>query len=108
VFIGDVMIVYNTYLDRENRSHRILCADMTDEYGMMIVTLIFLEHLIKTHGQKILHRSGISITNFKIILKSNYDRGDCDYIISLDESSLIETLSLVCKEHNFIPDTTIK
>ena len=102
------MIVYNTYLDKENRSHRILCADMTNEYGMMIVTVIFLAHLIKTHGKNILPGSGISITNFKIIPKSNYDRGDCNHIISLDESNLIEALSLVCKEHNFIPDTKIK
>jgi hypothetical protein len=39
VFIGDVMVVYNTYLDKANRSHKILHADMTNENGMMTVTL---------------------------------------------------------------------
>jgi hypothetical protein len=102
------MVVYNTYLDKENRSHKILHADMTDENGMMTVTLIFPAHLIERHEKNILPGSGISITNFKILPKSNYDRGDCDHIISLDESSVVETLSPICKEYNFIPDTTIK
>jgi hypothetical protein len=102
------MVVYNTYLDKANRSHRILHADMTDGHGMMTVTLIFPAHLIQRHGKNILPGSGISITNFKILPKTNYDRGDCDHIISLDEYSLVETLSLICKEYNFILDTTIK
>jgi hypothetical protein len=102
------MVVYNTYLDKVNKSRKILRADMTDENGMMTVTLTVLAHLIQRHEEKILPGSGISIANFKILPKTNYDRGDCDRVISLDESSLIETLSPICKEYNFIPDTTIR
>jgi hypothetical protein len=108
LFIEDVMVVYITYLDKVNKSHKILRVDMTDENGMMTVTLIVPEHLIQRHEQKILPGSGISITNFKILPKTNYDRGDCDRIISLDEFSIVETLSPICKEYTFIPDTTIR
>jgi hypothetical protein len=102
------MVVYNTYLDKVNKSRKILRADMTDENGMMTVTLTVPAHLIQRHEEKILLGSGISITNFKILPKTNYDRGDCDRVISLDESSLVETLSPICKEYSFIPDTSIK
>jgi hypothetical protein len=34
------MVVYNTYLDKVNKSRKILRADMTDENGMLTVTLI--------------------------------------------------------------------
>jgi hypothetical protein len=82
------MVVYNTYLDKVNKSRKILRADMTDENGMMTVTLTIPAHLIQRHDEKILPGSGISITIFKILPKTNYDCGDCDRVISLDESSL--------------------
>jgi hypothetical protein len=97
------MVVYNTYLDKVNKSRKILRADMANENGMLTVTLTVHAHLIQRHGQKILPGSGISITNFKIIAKTDYDHGDCDHIISLDEYSLVETLPLICKEYTFIP-----
>jgi hypothetical protein len=102
------MVVYNTYLDKANRTHKILCADMTDANGMMTITLTVPAHLIERHEQKIVPKAGISITNFKILPKSGYDHGDCDRVISIVESSVIETVSPTCKEYNFIPDTTIK
>jgi hypothetical protein len=102
------MVVYNTYLDKVNKSRKILRADMTDENGMMTVTLTVPTHLIQRHEEKILPGSGISIASFKILPKTNYDRGDCDRVISLDESSLVERLPPVCKDYNFIPDTSIK
>jgi len=102
------MVVYNTYLDKENRTHKILCVDMKDANGMMTITLIFPAHLIEKHEQKIIPRDGISITNFKIIPKRGYDRGDFDCVISILESSVIETVSPMWKEYNFIPNTTIK
>jgi hypothetical protein len=108
IFVGDIMAVYNTYLDKTNKSRRILRADMTDEKGIMTITLIVPTHLIRKHEQKILPGNGLSITHFKILPKTNYDRGDCDRIISLDEFSVVETIVVVCKEYNFIPDTTIK
>jgi hypothetical protein len=102
VFIGDVMVVYNTYLDKVNRSCKILRVDMTDENGMMTVTLTVPAHLIERHEQKIIPGAGISITNFKILPKTGYERGDCDRVISLLESSVIETMPPTCKEYNFI------
>jgi hypothetical protein len=95
LFIGDVMVVYNTYLDKVNKSRKILRADMTDENGMMTVTLTVHAHLIQRHEEKILPGSGISIASFKILPKTNYDRGDCDRVISLDESSLVDCLQFV-------------
>jgi hypothetical protein len=81
---------------------------MTDDKGMMIITLIVPTHLIQKHEQKILPGNGLSIAHFNFFPKTNYDRGDCDHIISLDEFSVVETIIVVCKEYNFIPDTTIK
>ena len=63
------MVVYNTCLDKVNKSRKILCADMTDENGMLTVTIIVPAHLIQRHEHKILPGSGISITNFKILQK---------------------------------------
>jgi hypothetical protein len=108
LFIGDIMVVYSTYLDKVNKTRKILRADMTDEHGMLTVTLTIPAHLIQRHQHKILPGSGISIAHFKVLPKTNYDRGDCDQIISLDESSLVEKLSPVCKEYTFIPNTTIR
>jgi hypothetical protein len=64
-----------------------------------MIILIVPAHFIQRHEQNILPDNGISITNFIILPKTNYDRGDCDHIILLDESSLVETLSLICKEY---------
>jgi len=102
------MVVYNTYLDKVNRLNKILRADMTDENDMMTVTLTVSTHLIERHEKNIVPGAGISIENFKILPKSGYDRGDCDHVISILESSFMETVSPMCKEYNFIPDTTIK
>ena len=63
------MVVYNTYLDKVNKTRKILRADMTDENGMLTVTLTVPAHLIQTHEHKILPGSGIYITNFKILQK---------------------------------------
>ena len=37
------------------------------------------------------------------MLKTNYDRGDCDHIISCNE-----TILPICNEYTFIPNTTVK
>jgi hypothetical protein len=102
------MVVYNKYLDKTNRSHKILHADMTYENDMMTFTLIVPTHLIERHEQKIVPKAGISITNFKVLPECVYESGDCDHVISILESSVVDILSLTCKEYNFIPDTTIK
>jgi hypothetical protein len=63
------MVVYNTYLDKVNKTCKILRADMTNENGMLTVTLIVPAHLLQRHQHKILPGSGISITHFKVYQK---------------------------------------
>jgi hypothetical protein len=107
VFVGDIMVVYSTYLDKENKSRSIMRADMTDKEAMMTVTLTVPPQLVQKHAEKILPRNGISITNFNILPKTVYDRGDCDRIISLNETSIVEKIPVVCSEYRFVPDSTI-
>jgi hypothetical protein len=75
---------------------------------MMTVTLIVPAHLVERHEENIVPGAGISITKFKILTKSGYECGDCDIVISILESSVVETMFPTCKEYNFIPNTTIK
>jgi hypothetical protein len=106
VFVGDIMVVYSTYLDKENKTISIMHADMTDKEAMMRVTLTIPPQLVQKHAEKILLGNGISITNFDIFPKTLYDHGDCDRIISLNETSIVENISAVCSEHRFVPDST--
>ena len=53
-------------------------------------------------------RRGNCITNFKIAAKTNYDRGDCEFILVMHEKSSIMNIEPICKEYCFIPNTTIK
>jgi hypothetical protein len=96
VFIGDIMVVYSTYLDKENKTRSIMHADMTDKEAMMTVTLTIPTQLVQKHAEKILSGNGISITNFNIFPKIVYDCGDCDQIISLNETSIVEKNPIVC------------
>jgi hypothetical protein len=107
VFVGDIMVVYTTYLDKENKSRSIMRVDMTDKDAMMTVTLTVPPQLVQKHAEKILPRNGISITNFNILPKTVYDRGDCDRIISLNETSIVEKIPAICSEYRFLPDSTI-
>jgi hypothetical protein len=99
--------MYNTYLDKENKTRCIVHADMTDNEAMMTVTLTIPTQLVQKHAEKILPGNGISITNFNILSKTVYDRGDCDRIISLNETSIVEKVPTICSEYRFVPDTTI-
>ena len=74
------MVVYSTYLDKANKSRSIMHADMIDKEAMMTMTLTLTvpPQLVQKHGEKILSRNGISITNFNILPKTVYDCGDCD------------------------------
>ena len=101
------MVIYSTFLEKTNKSHWILRADLTDEKGMLTITLSIPAHLIEQHEHKIIQGRSISITNFRILPKTIYDCGDCDKIISLNESNIIDTMPEVCKQYCFIPDTTI-
>jgi hypothetical protein len=91
----------------ENKSRSIMRADMTDKDAMMTVTLIVPPQLVQKHGEKILPRNGISITNFNILPKTVYDHGDCNQIISLNETSIVEKIPVVCSEYRFVSNSTI-
>ena len=84
-----------------------MCADMTYKEAMMTVTLTIPTQLVQKHAEKILPGNGISITNFNIFPKIVYDRGDCDRIISLNETSIVKKIPAICLEYCFILDTTI-
>jgi hypothetical protein len=107
VFIGDIMVIYGTYLDKANETRSIMRADMTDKEAMMTVTLTILTQLVQKHAKKILSGNGISLTNFNIFPKTVYDRGDCDRIISLNDTSIVEKIHVVCSEYRFVPDATM-
>jgi hypothetical protein len=51
--------------------------------------------------------NGISITNFNILPKTAYDHRDCDRIISLNETRIMEKNLVVCSEYCFVPDSNI-
>jgi hypothetical protein len=96
VFVGDIMVIYSTYLDKENKTSSIMRADMTDSESLMTVTLTISTQLVQKHAEKILSGNRISITNFNILPKIVYDRGDCDQIISLNETSMLEKIIAIC------------
>jgi hypothetical protein len=107
LFIGDIMVIYRTYLDKENKSRSIMCADMTNKEAMMIVTLIVPPQHVQKHAENIFLHNGISITNFNIFPKIVYDRGYCDRVISLNETSIVEKILTVFSKYCFVLDSTI-
>jgi hypothetical protein len=107
VFVRDIVVVYRTYLDKENKIRSIMHANMIDKDAMMTVTLIVPPQLVQKHVEKILSRNGISIKYFNIFPKTVYDRGDCDRIISLNKTRIVEKIPVVCSKYSFILDLTI-
>ncbi|XP_057822077.1 uncharacterized protein LOC131034564 [Cryptomeria japonica] len=108
MFDGDVLVVYKATLDKVNKTREVLRADLTDLKAEMTITLNVPSNLVQQYENKIIPGSGISITGFQIAAKTDYDRGDCDCILILKESSMVETKPSICKQYNFIPGTTIK
>jgi hypothetical protein len=108
LFVRDIMVVYTTYLDKANKSRFIMHADMTDKDAMMTVTLIVPPQLVQKHAKKIFPCNGISITNFKVLPKTIYDRGDCDRIILFNETSIVEKIPSICSKYRFLLDLTIR
>jgi hypothetical protein len=106
------MVVYITYLDKENKTISFMRVDMTDKEAMMTVTLTIPTQLVQKHVEKILPGNGISITNFNIFPKTVYDHNDCDRIISLNETSIVEKIHAIFfrilfhLEHNYQPTCT--
>jgi hypothetical protein len=90
------MVVYNTYLGKANKIRSIMRDDMKDKEVMMIVTLTIPVQLVHKHAEKILSGNGISITDFNIFPKIVYGHGDCDRIISLKETSIVENILAIC------------
>ena len=84
-----------------------MCAYMTDNEAMMTFTLTIPTQLVQKHAKKILPGNGIYIKNFNILPKLVYDHGDCDRIILLNETSIVEKIPMICSEYHFVPDTTI-
>jgi hypothetical protein len=82
-------------------------ADMIDKEAIMTVTLTIPTQLVQKHAEKIFLGNGISITNFNILPKTVYDHGNCDRIISLNETSIVEKILVVCSEYRFVLDVTI-
>jgi len=46
LFVGEIMVVYTIYLDKENKSRSIMHVDMTIKDAMMIVTLTVPPQLV--------------------------------------------------------------
>jgi hypothetical protein len=80
---------------------------MTDKEAMMTVTLTIPTQLVQKHVEKILSGNGISIIDFNIFPKILYDCGDCDRIILLNETSIVENIPAFCSEYFFFTDATI-
>ncbi|KAH9309759.1 hypothetical protein KI387_002311, partial [Taxus chinensis] len=107
LFQGDVIVAYKAILNKD-LNKELLRIDLTDKEGEMTVTLNVTGHQIEAHQKKLLPSKGVSIKEFNIAPKTNYDRGDCDYILLLNNNSTIENIPPVCNEFKFIPNTTIK
>jgi hypothetical protein len=80
---------------------------MADKEVLMTVTLTIPTQRVHKHVEKIFPGNGISITNFNIFPKTVYDHGDCDQIISLSETIIVEKILAIFSEYRFIMDTTI-
>jgi hypothetical protein len=78
-------------------------ADMTDNEAMMTITLTIPTQLVQKHAKNIFPGNGISIKNINIFPKTIYDRGDCDHIISLNETSIVEKNSRYLFRISFRP-----
>jgi hypothetical protein len=80
---------------------------MADKEVLMTVTLTIPTQRVHKHVEKIFPGNGISIKNFNIFPKTVYDHGDCDQIISLSETIIVEKILAIFSEYRFIMDTTI-
>ncbi|KAH9300494.1 hypothetical protein KI387_012077, partial [Taxus chinensis] len=107
LFQGDVIVAYKAILNKD-LNKELLCIDLTDKEGEMTVTLNVTGHQIEAHQKKLLPSKGVNIKEFEIAPKTNYDRGDYDYILLLNNNNTIENIPPVCNEFKFIPNTTIK
>lgn len=108
IFQGDVIVKYKAILDKTNKTREVLRADLTDTKGEMTITLNVTADLVAHYEDKIIPGSGLSISNFQIAPRTDYDRGDCDCILVLTKSSIVEIIPRLCIDYKFIPSTAIK
>ena len=97
-FEGDLLVVYITTLDRENKTWEVLHVDLTDFKGEMTITLNVTENLIQEYKNKIVPGTSIIVSRFQIGHKTTYDHRDFDCILMLQDSSTIETIPWLCRE----------
>jgi hypothetical protein len=74
----------------------------------MEVTLNVCNSFIEQHQEKLLHGKSIRITNFKVAPKTNYDHGEVECILLVEQETSIENIAPICQEYNFIPNTSIR
>ena len=107
VFHGDVIVIYKTTIDRVHNID-LLRFDLVDEKGEMTITVNVPHTLIPVHESKLIPGQGVCIEGFKISPKTMYDHGDCNCILVLHDWSILETISPICQEYKFLPNTTIR
>ena len=64
-----------------------LRADLTDHKREMTITPTVNGKLVHQYEDKIVPGMGVPITSFDIAPKIDYDRGDCDCILQIKETS---------------------
>ena len=106
-FQGDVLVVYKATLDKANKTREMLCANLIDHKAEMTITLNVSGNLVYQHEPKIVPGSAISILDFQVAPRTDYDRGDCDCILILTAISSTKNISRLCQEYKFIPSATI-
>ena len=79
-------------LDKLNMTNAILRADITDAKGDMTGTLNACGNMIDKYEEIITPGKNISVRNFKVAPKTNYDHGDCDCLLIVDHHTTIENI----------------
>lgn len=101
-FEGNVLVMYKVILDRSTRTREVLRVDLTDYKGKMTIIVTVGSNCVQKYENKIVAGIAIAITNFDIALKTKYDHGDSDCILTLKDSTTIEKISLRSNEYKFI------
>ena len=86
----------------------LLHSYLVDTKGEITITLNVSHNPIARFEPMVLLGQGICIKNFKIAQKTVYDHGDCDCILVLHDTTILETIPSVYKEYKFVPTTTIR
>ncbi|XP_059070801.1 uncharacterized protein LOC131860407 [Cryptomeria japonica] len=107
-FQGDVLVIYKATLDKVNKTREVLRAYLTDLKGEMTITLTVSNNLLHKFEDKIIVGMGLSISDFDVVPRTDYDRGDCDCVLLLKDTSTLQVIPRILHDYNFIPNTTIR